>query len=307
MRHRHAAIGAFRVRMWVASGLVAGFAASTLPSCSAQTFTVIDARSDAASDAGPPHADSAADGEAPDGSPDDLGNLKNLELWLRGDSLTSPSLVSPGVDSWRDDSPNHAAVTSAGSNPSCKSPVLIEGPNGKKAVAFDGVDACLRLPPGYADFTRGLSMFVVARTHPQVVPSTRGFLRIGAAGGPSINFGKDDATILRYVPSRSDGSSPNTASVDGGIVDDTWHTYAALQDGGAVDAVAPASIWRDGQQIASSAKTTTPPIAVRDQNLIGGITTARLMVDIAEMILFSRTVPEGERLVIEAYLRRKWL
>jgi hypothetical protein len=285
--------------------VVAAVAASSLPSCSAETFAVIEARDGSTSDAGA--ADSAPDSGGSDGGPSDLLDTRNLELWLRGDSLTSPSLVSPGVDSWRDDSPNHAAVTSAGSNPTCKSPVLIEGPNGRKAVAFDGVDACLKLPPGYADFTRGLSMFVVARTHPQVVSSTRGFLRIGAASGPAINFGKDDATILRYAPNRSDGTSPNNVSVDGGIVDDTWHTYAALQEAGAVDALAPATIWRDGQQIAVNAKTTGPPIAVRDQNVIGGITTARLKVDIAEIILFSRTVPDGERLVIEAYLRRKWL
>jgi len=80
-----------------------------------------------------------------------------LLLWLRADRGVTEA--NGGVSIWTDQSPNHADALQTASN---LRPVLVkDGIAGHPALEFDGADDYLRLPDGFADFSKGVSMFAV--------------------------------------------------------------------------------------------------------------------------------------------------
>ena len=80
-----------------------------------------------------------------------------LLLWLRGD--VGVTVSDGGVSAWADLSPYHL---DARQTDSTRRPTLATmAPSGRSALAFDGEDF-LDLPSGFADFSRGVSLFAVA-------------------------------------------------------------------------------------------------------------------------------------------------
>jgi hypothetical protein len=293
--------------------LVATVWTGAVAACSSSRFTVgglqdggVDVTERDADATGVPDAEAVADA-TDDASPFELSTLPFVELWLRADD------VPPGpVTTWSDRSlRKHDATLVSALTPNCTPPTLVDGPvgSGRKAVAFDGAFNCLHLPSGFVDFRNGLSLFVVARTHAQPGTTTRGFLRLSSTSGSNagaIVFGRDDATVLRYATFSAAGTTPASASVDGGVVDETWHLYEVAQDAGTPETAAPAVIRRDGNIVATSTDVLRPATILRDSNIVGRGASTNLSGDIAEILLISKKVDDLERAAIEARLHAKW-
>jgi hypothetical protein len=291
--------------------LLLAFVSTAILGCASERFGLGDADasggSDAATDAG---ATADATDASKDKSPFTPSALSSLELWLRADDLSGGD-----VSTWRDaSSRKHDAVVD-GISPVCTSPKLIEGPtdSAKRVVAFDGVTACLHLPSGFADFTKGLSLLIAARTHPQTGTTTDGFLRLGTSLDPGstntnasmILFGRDNARDLRYVTFNAAGVG-SAVNVDGGLSDNAWHLYEVFHDGGMAETPTHAAIRRDGTLVGENMLPMVPPVVSRDSSTIGKGPASNLAVDIAEIILLSKKLDDPERATIEGYLRAKW-
>jgi hypothetical protein len=98
-------------------------------------------------------ADSAADAETP------MPLTDELILWFRADvGITEKDGI---VSKWADQSPNHNDAWQVNLT---NQPRLVAAEAGRpSAVVFDA-DKFLSLPPGFADFSSGLTMFAVSRS-----------------------------------------------------------------------------------------------------------------------------------------------
>lgn len=130
--------------------------------------------------------------------PGGVGNSASNLLWMKGDAGTSTVINGNPVVSWLDQSGNMMNATQVTVNRQPK--FVANAINGRPSVllnnAADGVYDYFNLPPGFSDFTNGLSAFVVIKPNTTVAWSN--FFNLGG-GVPdlfddAISFSRDNLT-----------------------------------------------------------------------------------------------------------------
>jgi hypothetical protein len=223
-------------------------------------------------------------------------------LVLALDASTVPGGDGALVSSWPDGSGGAGASGSGSARPT----LVSSGIGGVPSVRFDGVDDFLSLGSGFEDFRGGVSMFVVAS--PSVLQSASKLVALGnGAGQQNVVLGRAGSTAgLQYFTTRSNGDYGwfNTSS---GLAAGVPAVYSAVQGAGAADALVPASVLRNGVVIGSG-NVFVPPVTNRGLNYIAKSYWPEPLFqgDIAEVLLYDRTLSAAEQTTVNNYLLNKY-
>jgi hypothetical protein len=271
--------------------------------------------------------DAATDGDASDaGDARDVIDagplpLDKLVLWLESDQ----GVESEGgrITAWRDQSPAHAdAVASSDTAPATG----LGTRNGLPIVSFDRPQCFLSVAPGFADFTAGLTSFVVTRpTAVQTVTATGGFSARFLDFGPNIsqydgvNFNRSGLKVVadEIAYDAFKGSTPATQIITttGVVTEGAWQVFSVVAGAGAGRAPCPVSLYKNGD-VVGAGTSMVPTVVERKINLIGrskynlipdgSPSDPDYQGDFAEIILYARALDEAERVSVEEYLEKKW-
>ncbi len=284
-----------------------------LVACGGESQTTMDASADALPDNTTPPLDAQADAKI-DASFDSgldastLPAIPGALVWLEGDLGVKPGAVAQ----WKDQSSfgNDATQSDLPSQPLS----VLNGLNGRPVVRFDGT-RYLSLPGGFADFTQGLSAFVVTKPAVTAHPANLAARFFDFAA----NYGTLTSSILfvRYWPNGQDvlmyqvypGSSPGpNVGAASAITDDAWQELSVVEAGGNAGTTAQATLYKNGALVASSA-VLVPDNLTRQSNLIGKSNVGAdplFKGDFAALIVFQRALTPTERQTMDDYLKKKW-
>lgn len=208
-------------------------------------------------------------------------------LWLRSDMGVTTSGNS--VVSWADLSlnSNHATAGSA-------APTLVMG----SALDFNGTNQYLQLPTGFANFTNGCSIFVVA--NPDTAALNERILDFGSGSTTNSFFlAPASATQARFTVYNNTTAQSVTGA---GMTLDKFQLFEAIQNG-----AANGRVWINSEQKVSAALQNIPNVA-RTTNSIGRMGNNTLFFDgqIKEIIMYSRALSDDERKEVEAYIQQRY-
>jgi hypothetical protein len=249
---------------------------------------------------------SAAVSAMPLGPPQTEVAPEGLILHLDASDLLG--LVSDGaqVHSWPDAS---GATGAALAGATSTAPTLVtDAIGGSPALRFDGVDDHFVLAPGFTDFTAGLTIYVVAR--PSVMQPGFKLVVLGnGAGQENIGLGRAGwSNGLQYWVDRGDGGV-GWFNVADALVAGGASVFAVEQGGGAAGAAVTATVTRDGA-VVGAGSVWVPPVAERSQGYLGksywSWVDGHFEGDIAEVIVYDRTLSLDEKQSLEAYLAAKY-
>jgi hypothetical protein len=223
-----------------------------------------------------------------------------LVLGLDASTLTSTLADGAGVSTW---SGTGATATGSGS---ARPTLVTDGIGGVASVRFNGVDDYLSLGSGFEDFTGGVSMFVVAR--PSELQSGFKLVAIGnGAGQHNIVLGRaGDSSGLQYFTSNSSGSVGwfNTGSA---LAVNQPQLISVTQPGGAANTAVTATV-SVNHSIVGSGGVYVPPVTTRSSNYLGRSywNEGRFAGDLAEVLIYNRTLTAAETTTITNYLTTKY-
>ncbi|MBK7549752.1 MAG: hypothetical protein IPI20_18955 [Rhodoferax sp.] len=207
------------------------------------------------------------------------------------------------VTEWRDASgSNRNAVTLPG-----RGPVLVTGALGGDAVLrFDGQNDYLDLPAAFADFTSGMTLLVVAR--PASVQAGSKLLLLGnGAGQANVSLGRNGGGAgLQYFTTNSGGNYGWFGTADA-LTSNEAALYTVVQAGGVASSAVQATVSKNG--IAVGSGQFMPPVVTRSTNYIGRSYwggDGYFAGDIAEIIVYNRTLTASELAAVQGYLAQKY-
>jgi len=253
--------------------------------------------------AGGESAASASVPATPQAPPAPPAGIPSNGLVLALDASTVPGGDGATVSTWTSTTSTPMVASGSGS---ARPTLVSSGIGGVPSVRFDGVDDFLSLGSGFEDFQSGISMFVVA--NPSVLQPAFKMLALGnGAGQQNVGLGRDGGNAgLQYFNTRTNGDYGwfNTSS---GLAAGVPAVYSAVQGAGAVDALVPGSVLRNGVVIGSG-NVFVPPVATRGLNYIAKSywPEGLFQGDIAEVLLYNRTLSAAEQTTVNNYLLTKY-
>jgi len=173
---------------------------------------------------------------------------------------------------------------------------VTNGLNGLPTLDFDGVDDFLTLPDGFADFSQGLSVFIVMNATDGACASI--FESSNGSEIQDISLGYYQ-NIWQYEVASQD--------LSGGTIDPTTATAAVLAS---VQHATGSAELRLAGNILSQGQFMAPDVLLRKENFIGHTLYANcgyFKGQISELIVYDRAVTDKEVLAIEGYLETHWL
>lgn len=227
------------------------------------------------------------------GAPQDPISHDSLVYWFSADQGVTTT-GGGAVSKWLDRSGNdrNAVQLSGGSRPELGT----FGGGSAPALVFDGDDDYLSLPPLVSSFEDGLTFFAVARASADVYCMPL----VELSNGSEI----DDVNLGRVNTSFQYEVFDDFVAGDDGAFPSGEPRLAEMVHAASGDAV----LLLNG--VATGVGTLDPPANVtREQAFIGrslyaGCTT--WAGEIAEIILYARTLEDDERRSVERYLANKW-
>ena len=210
----------------------------------------------------------------------------NLVLDLRANSSSS---YSGSGTTWYDLSGNSNHATFQGS-PSWSSSL-------GGSFAMDGTDH-FTVPSGMSDFRNGLTISVYANFGSS--STTRNWERLVDFGNGSANnnflFARYDTTNDLTFEIYNGSTSRGHCRFNGGILEDTWATYAVTLDG------ANCYIYRDGNFAISTSYNYLPSLVTRSNNYIGRSNWSDAYFDngIAAVAIYNRYLNSTEMAALSA-------
>lgn len=241
--------------------------------------------------AGGQGASASAGGEAAE----DFSSLipqQGLALWLMADHGVGD--FDGGVAVWSDFSLNEADAKQ--SVPSLQ-PKVVPGPRDLSLLEFDGVDDQLSLSPGFADFSEGLSAFVIGSELSDQPCSS--FLHLSKASEEQdVEVGRLHGALHYEVADDDVWGLQNTFGLD--------QLYLL----GVLHEPSKAPVLRlNGTLMIEGPFTALPVVTARTSNFIGRALyndCEPLHGRIGEIILYSRALTMDEQAVVQGYLQNKW-
>ncbi|MGH7341646.1 MAG: FecR domain-containing protein, partial [Candidatus Rokuibacteriota bacterium] len=210
-----------------------------------------------------------------------------LELWLSADQ--GVTLEGTGVSRWADQSGRGRHATQ---DVTAFRPRLIKSAIGGKPALQFGDEKFMRVPPGFGDFSAGLSVFLVVRpfdhhaTYLCLNTSSKEASDGIAFASNRIEFAYQNAVVR---PPRPGASAPQ------GYFFGVYQSLAVVHAPSAV-----VTMYRNG--VPQSTGTCSLPDKVeRASNTVGGRRPDTLEGDLAEVLVYSRALSEAERQDVERY------
>ncbi|MEP7052617.1 MAG: hypothetical protein ABJB12_19775 [Pseudomonadota bacterium] len=214
-----------------------------------------------------------------------------LVMWLRADR--GVVLNAGRVTQWLDQSGNQMDALQTAGN--ARPTLLATGFNGLPTLDFDGTVQYLRLPDGFADFSKGLSGFVVARAR-----VTDG----GCASMLEVSNGSEIDDIAFAHWQQAWNYEVFDHDFGGGTVDPAQPVLFSILHRTTEEVV----MRLNGDQ-ANTSMFPLPLNKLRQDNFIGHSLYADCKYyqgQISEVVLYNRTVTDKELLTIEGYLQQHW-
>jgi tetratricopeptide (TPR) repeat protein len=219
---------------------------------------------------------------------------QGLVVWLKADTGVETS--DDAVARWADQSgaKNDATKKERSPGPRLAASAL----RGRPAILFSGKDDDLRLPDGFEDFSAGLSVFVVGET-PTEAGEPWSFIDLGTAGtgtsGMKVAFGRVRESE-QVVYSVEDVQFQMKPFVEAMAPAKGFEGISAIQEPSKT-----VRLYKRGQPLANGT-LLVPRKTNRKINRVGGGFKGQL----AEILLYKRSLSELERLGVEAYLKDRY-
>ena len=186
-------------------------------------------------------------------------------------------------------------------------PTLVtNGIGGQPSVRFDGVDDHFSLNAGFEDFTAGSTMYVVSRS--SALQSGFKLVALGnGAGQQNMVLGRaGNSDGLQYFTTASTGNYGwfNTSAA---LTTNEINVIRVDQAGGAPNDVVTATVSVNGAEVGSGS-VFVPPVTTRSTNYIGKSywNEGRFQGDIAEILLYNRTLTPAEHAAIETHINNTY-
>jgi hypothetical protein len=214
---------------------------------------------------------------------------EGLLLWLRADrGVTQTEGV---VDKWEDGSgaSNHATQSANNVRPL----LVAEAFGSRPAIEFDGEDF-LRLPEGFSDFSKGLSVF--AFTQFDAMTTCSALFHLG--NGPEV----DDIELGQF-----NGDFLYEVADQYPVSDLFAFGTPALMT--LVHRPTTSVEMRWNQDLGANPTVTLPAAVTRTENVVGRslyVDCSSMGGKLAELILYNRAVSDDELVEIELYLQQRY-
>lgn len=199
------------------------------------------------------------------------------------------------VARWADFSPREA---DAWQPISALQPKLLPGAGSVPAVlSFDGVDDQLTLPEGFADFSAGLSAFIVASVSTDTV--CQAFLELSNGGEmDDVHVGRSHGSVHYEVSSPSVWGPDNAMAVGERVLVGVVHAPNASPE-----------LRLNGAFMVNGEFTDLPLVTTRKYNFLGRSLYSACQPfqgTLGEVIVYSRALSSSERAGVQGYLQAKW-
>jgi len=213
--------------------------------------------------------------------------LVSLSLWLKADTGLPQGTTNASINQWLDQSgnQNNALQTTALNRPEWVPNVI----NGLPAVHFDGTNDYFGLPNLWAGATEA-EAFVVMRAETATPSQRQGLWSFGSSGNM--------------------GCYPE---IDGSLSDDfcsgTWHDLGVPAQPLTqfnVYEVSSGSTWSAWINGVLLYQASANGVSFASSPFLGACYWGRFTGDIAEVMIFHRTLTDGERATVNGYLAAKY-
>ncbi len=230
-----------------------------------------------------------------------LPAVDSLILWLKPDAGVTKDAAGL-VSSWTDASGHgeNATQTSAPNQPLAVAGAI----HGQPVIRFDGNSSYLRLPPGFSDFTQGATALVM--TTPTVLNPWERIFEL--ANGPSVDsivFCRSSSSddLLFQCVNGNGNLVTNITSGDGTITLGTPQLLEFSQNPNS----GTGTLFKNGRTLISQSAGPFANVE-RMSNFVGysNFNSGLFAGDIAEIVLFNRTLTDAERQAWENYLNAKY-
>ncbi|HMJ54395.1 MAG TPA: hypothetical protein VK540_20075 [Polyangiaceae bacterium] len=231
-------------------------------------------------------------GATADGSSEEAGVppvAEGLVLWLRAD--VGVTEASGAISNWADQSGNHLDARQF--NTDLQPTWAAAGLSGRPTVMFRADDV-LSLPSGFADFSRGISLFAV--TSLTDVEPCMGLVHL--SNGPEI----DDIELGRY-------NERGTYEVLEGVLSGADFPLGRAQLISVVHEPDRTAAMRFNGSETTTAQLDLPRMVTRRSNLVGRSQYANcgsVHGSLAEMLIYRRALDDAERGQVESQLQSRW-
>ena len=229
---------------------------------------------------------------------------QGLVLALRASDLAGTVADGEPVTQWFSAAgPQTAAFGTIPSAPTFD----VSGINGQPVVRFDGINDFLTLTSGFANFTAGMSLYVVTR--PTVLqPGFKLFLLGNDALQQNISLGRAGTTAgYQYFTNSASGELDFFNTPDG-LVAGEAAMISLLQGPGSANTRSFAEVAKNGVALGGD-DVWVPANATRSLNYIGKSYfpgDGLFQGEIAEILLYNRTLTAGEQTVVRSYVAQKY-
>ncbi|HEX3776076.1 MAG TPA: hypothetical protein VHV51_16505 [Polyangiaceae bacterium] len=214
-----------------------------------------------------------------------------LSLWLRADQgVTQKNGL---VQEWLDQSGQHMDAIQTAANVQPK--FVNDGLNGKPTLDFDGIDDFMKLPAGFADFSQGLSMFMVVNATDGTCASM-----LEMSNGTEVQ----DISLGLYQFAWQYEVEDDDAA--GGVIDPSNAKPALVA---AIQGTSGDVELRQSSNLIDQEQFSAPEVVLRQDNFIGHTLYAScgyFQGQISEILVYDRVVTDKEVLAIEGYLEDRW-
>jgi hypothetical protein len=220
-------------------------------------------------------------------------------LWLKAD--TGVTLDGSGkVQEWADQSGslNHAAQSTSGQRPE----VVSNAVGGKPSLKFYG-GRNLRLPTGFADFTDGVSFYVLMKS-PAAQAWERYISFSSTSGGADLMEmfrvdATDDIAAMFSDATTSSGVEFPDVNPPSSLFSATGVTFNPSND--------TVTLYKDGVLTDTETSTINPRVFARSHNYIGtGWIGHYMQGEIAEVLVFNRSLSQTEVAQLSLYLNERY-
>jgi hypothetical protein len=219
-----------------------------------------------------------------------------LALWLKADAGVTAD-GSGNVSQWNDQSANqYNATQSSTARPTVVTNII----NGNPIIRFNGSAQYMSMPAGFGNFTSGATVFSVF--NPTTTANYARIFDIGN-GAPS-----DNLALYRYGAANAmqfacfNGGTAATVIGSGDLFLNMFQEYTGVESSSSIQ------LYRDGLLINQSSGIALQNI-IRSSNYIGKSNwggNALYQGDMAEIIIYNRTLSSTEQQQVELYLVNKY-
>lgn len=228
----------------------------------------------------------------------------NLNLWLKADNGVARS--GTNVTTWNDQSSN--SLNGSAFN----TPTFVENANNyNPAISFNrSSNEYIDLPNGFANFTAGISIYVVAKNTSNENNNWERYIEFAnGAGNNNILFARSATSNNGAFEVYNGGSSSGRATANNLIINNANNIYATVMAGGTSGTERTPKIYRNGLSINASDPTGVPQNVTRTNNYIarsnwGG--DAYFNGEISEVIVYNGSNSPINHQKIESYLAIKY-